>query len=160
MPAFSCYPRRLSKIHQNWQLTWIQLLKDAEMVTQLNMEGGALKGKCPPPTLGRRKKHRREWGNEGQKHFIQVLSWEACSNLGKRKGSHCHSEPGYPLGNPYHLPVSPLLIFPAQVIHIDNQSVLVVTDQLPNFALINSLVFLQNNHHISQQPQTQNRTVI
>lgn len=38
--------------------------------------------------------------------------------------------------------VSPLLVLPTQVIHVDNQPVLVVTNQLPNFALINSLVFL------------------
>lgn len=89
-----------------------------------------------------------------KKYSIQALSWEAYSNPGKRKGATVtQSQNSLLEETPYHLPVSPLLILPAQVIHIDNQPVLVVTDQLPNFALINSLVFLQNNHHISQEAQ-------
>lgn len=64
-----------------------------------------------------------------------------------------------PLETPNHSPVSPFLVFPTQVIHVDNQPVLVVTDQLPNFALINSLVFLQNSHRMPQQPQIQKSDV-
>lgn len=66
----------------------------------------------------------------------------------EREAILTQSQPGYPLGIPCHSPISPLLIFPAQVIHVNNQPVLVVIDQLPNFVLINSPVFLQNSHHI------------
>lgn len=52
---------------------------------------------------------------------------------------------------PHHgSPVSPLFILPAQVIHADNQPILVVTDQLPNFVLVNSLVFLQSRNKTDQ----------
>lgn len=64
------------------------------------------------------------------------------------------ANPGAP-----HQPVGSLLVLPPQVIDADEEAILVVTDHVPDFTVVNPLIFLQKRVVGGKHPQKKQLTL-